>query len=136
MARQHIRYGIIGTGSMGVEHIGNISALDDASVVAIADPDPGSRKQGLSAVGADIAVYETHSELLDDHTVDAIVVATPNHTHIDVMTNVLASDKHVLCEKPLCTTTKDCLTVIELARCHAGVVQVGFRNVRAFEEAS
>ncbi|MGI9607880.1 MAG: Gfo/Idh/MocA family protein, partial [Acidimicrobiales bacterium] len=39
--------------------------------------------------------------------------------------DVLATGKHVLCEKPLCTTTADCLTLIELAEDYPGVVQVG-----------
>ena len=51
MTKQHIRYGIIGTGMMGIEHIQNILALDDTSVVAIADTDERSLANGLQAAG-------------------------------------------------------------------------------------
>ena len=130
-----IRYGVIGTGMMGVEHIENIAALEGASVAAIADPDPASRETGLAAVGHDCAVYPDHASLLADETIDAVVVVSPNHTHIDVMRDVLATGKHVLCEKPLCTTTADCRELLELAEGYPSVVWVGleYRYMPAVE---
>jgi predicted dehydrogenase len=125
MENPHIRYGVIGTGMMGIEHIGNILALDNTSVVAIADPDPGSRDSGLAAAGPGTSVYTDHTALLADDSVDAVIVVSPNFTHIDVMRDVIASGKHVLCEKPLCTTTEDCNTLIELADGYPGVIWVG-----------
>ena len=122
---EHIRYGIIGTGMMGIEHILNVHALDDASVVAIADTHEPSRRSGARVAGPDAVVYSNHHELLVDDSVDAVVVVTPNHTHIDVMRDVLATGKHVLCEKPLCTTTTDCQTLITLAEGYSGVIWVG-----------
>ena len=96
MTEQHIRYGVIGTGMMGVEHILNVLALDDSSVVAIADTDEGSQSEGLKAAGEGTVVYDDYADLLDDDNVDAVVVVTPNFTHIDVMKDVFASGKHVL----------------------------------------
>lgn len=121
----HIRYGVIGTGMMGVEHILNVLALDNTSVSAIADTDPGSRDAGLAAAGVGTTVYTDYRDLLADDTVDAVVVVTPNYTHIDVMKDVLATGKHVICEKPLCTTTADCQTLIELGEGYPGVIWVG-----------
>jgi len=130
-----IRYGVIGTGMMGVEHIENIQVLDGARITAIADPDPGSREAGLAAAGGDCAVYTDHASLLADDSVDAVVVVSPNNTHIDVMRDVLATGKHVLCEKPLCTTTADCRELIDLAEGYPGVVWVGleYRYMPAVE---
>ena len=114
-AHTQVRYGVIGTGMMGVEHIENINALDGTVVTAIADPDAGSRAAGLAAAGGDTIAFESHRELLDSGLCDVVVVVTPNHTHIDVMGDVLATDLHVLVEKPLCTTVDDCERLIELA---------------------
>ena len=125
MDSKHIRYGIIGTGMMGIEHIENILALDNTSVTAIADTDAGSRETGAAHAGPECTVYEDYEDLLADPNVDAVVVVTPNFTHIDVMAKVIASGKHVLCEKPLCTTTADCNALIELAEGYDGVVWVG-----------
>lgn len=124
-----IGYGVIGTGMMGLEHIHNIGAIDGAQVVAISDPDQGSRDQGAEAEpGA--AVYRDHRELLDHPGVDAVVVVSPNHTHRDILADVLDHNVHVLVEKPLCTTVADCQDVLARAEATAErypdrVVQVG-----------
>ena len=125
MTDQHIRYGVIGTGMMGVEHILNVLALDDSSVVAIADTDEASQAEGLKAAGEGTIVYDNYVDLLADENVDAVVVVTPNFTHIDVMKDVFASGKHVLCEKPLCITAAECKALMELAQGYDGVVWVG-----------
>ena len=108
------RYGVIGTGMMGVEHIENLDALPGAEVTAIADPDEASREQGLAAAGSAVEAFDDHRDLLDSGRCDAVVVATPNHTHTDILAHVLETDLHVLVEKPLCTTVEDCQRVIEL----------------------
>ncbi len=120
-----LRYGVIGTGMMGIEHIENLNALDGAAVTAIADPDAGSRDAGAAAAGPSAAVYTDHRKLLEDDACDAVVIASPNMTHVDVLGDVLQTDLHVLVEKPLCTTVEDCQKVIELAEGRSGMVWVG-----------
>ena len=123
-----IRYGIIGTGMMGCEHIRNIAALDDAVVTAVADPQAESLRWARMAcgdAGAELAVYADYREMLEKAPVDAVVVASPNHTHAEVMDAIFDTDKHVLLEKPMCTTLEDCRRVTAGADKHPGVVQVG-----------
>jgi myo-inositol 2-dehydrogenase/D-chiro-inositol 1-dehydrogenase len=128
-----LRYGIIGSGMMGIEHMLNLAAVDGATVTAIADPIAASRELALAfagpasptPAGPDIAEFEHHADLLASGCCDAVVVATPNFTHIDVVLDVLASGTHVLIEKPLCTTVDDCRRVIDGAEGHPGVVWVG-----------
>jgi len=121
-----IRYGVIGTGMMGCEHIRNIMEIDGARVVAISDPDEGSRRWGRLCLGegAELAVYEDHRELLERDDVDVVVVVSPNHTHAAVMADVFETDKHVLLEKPMCTTLDDCRVIVERAASHPGLVWV------------
>ncbi len=109
-----IRYGVIGTGMMGVEHIENIRSLDGAVVTALSDVNANSRATGAQAAGQQVAVFEHHADLLASGLCDAVVVATPNHTHIEIMPDVLATDLHVMIEKPLCTTVPDCERLIGL----------------------
>ena len=110
-----IRYGVIGTGMMGVEHIENVNALDGAVVTAISDTNETSREAGAAAADEDVAVFETHRELLASGLCDAVVIVTPNFTHIDVLPDALAAPVHVMIEKPLCTTVADCERVLDLA---------------------
>ncbi len=119
-----IRYGVIGTGMMGGEHILDLNHVAGARVVALADPVASSLEWGLGCVadGPDgaaakerTATYSDHRELLADPNVDVVVVTSPNHTHAAVLADALATDKHVLVEKPLCTTVDDCKRVVDAA---------------------
>lgn len=123
---QSIRYGVVGTGMMGVEHILNINALDGAEVTAISDPDAGSRATGAEAAGiSGKAVFSDHKDLIASGLCDAVVVASPNHTHIDVLPDLTGAGLHVLAEKPLCTTVEDCRTAVESVGDHDTVVWMG-----------
>ena len=111
-----IRYGVIGTGMMGVEHIQNVMALDGTVVTAVADPHPESLDMARLAVGeAELACFDKEVDLLDSGLCDAVVVAAPNHTHHRILLEALARPVHVLMEKPLCTTIADCREVVEAA---------------------
>lgn len=114
-----IRYGVIGTGMMGVEHIHNILHLDGTEVTAVSDPHGPSRDAAVAEVtGAGRAapqVFEDHRDLLGSGLVDAVVIASPNMTHVDVLGDVLDTDVHVMVEKPLCTTVADCRRVVDAA---------------------
>jgi myo-inositol 2-dehydrogenase / D-chiro-inositol 1-dehydrogenase len=125
MADAVIRYGVIGTGMMGCEHIRNLREVPGVEITAIADADERSRAWGTLAVGREVEVYADPRELLARAPVDAVVVATPNFTHFDVLEAVFRTEKHVLVEKPLCTTVEDCLRVVERAEKHPGIVWVG-----------
>jgi myo-inositol 2-dehydrogenase / D-chiro-inositol 1-dehydrogenase len=120
---QPVRYGVIGTGMMGVEHIENVVALGDAVVTAVSDTNADSRAKGALAAGAQVAVFDDHRDLLASGLCDAVVIATPNFTHVDVLPDALAAPVHVMVEKPLCTTVADCERMLELeARRPAGWV--------------
>ena len=112
-----VRYGLIGTGMMGVEHLWNLHHVPGTAVTAIADPNEPSRAFTIAAdEGRNrIAEFTDHRELLASGLVDAVVIATPNMTHRAILTDVLATDVHVLVEKPLCTTVSDCHAVIAAA---------------------
>ena len=116
-----LRYGVIGAGMMGVEHINNVLHLDGATVTAISDPNAKSRDRAQLAVGMDTALhrFESHHDLLASGLCDAVVIASPNHTHHQVLLDVLRTPHHVMTEKPLCTTVADCLDVVALADRHA-----------------
>lgn len=119
-----LRYGIIGSGMMGVEHIENLKYVDGAEVTAIADPNPGSRELA-GAIAPRAMHYTNHRALIEDGACDAVIVASPNMTHIDVLRDLLATDLHVLVEKPLCTTVEHCYEVLDLAEGRDAITWVG-----------
>ena len=123
-----IRYGIIGCGSMGREHIENLLAMGGGgggvSVTAIADPHAPSREAALAICRDKPQAFEHHSELLTSGLCDAVVIATPNVTHVDMMRTALATDLHILIEKPLVTRIADGLELIRLNAGRKGIVWV------------
>lgn len=121
---QILRYGIIGCGSMGREHIENIKALGGAQVTAIADPHPDSRAAALALLPPGVQAFDHHQPLLDSGLCDAVVIATPNFTHIEMMRAALQTDLHILIEKPLVTRIEDGVDMIERAAGRRGMVWV------------
>ena len=122
-----LNYGIIGTGMMGCEHIRNLKKIPDVNIVAIADPNEESRKWARKVCEDKfkIRLYEDYKELLAEKDIDVIVVASPNFTHIEIMRELFKTDKHVLLEKPMCTTLPDSLEVLEKSKEHGGLVWIG-----------
>lgn len=121
---RELRYGIIGTGMMGVEHLHNLLHVDGAEITALSDPHPASLETA-SALAPGAALFADHADLISGDVCDVVVVASPNMTHVDVLSDLLATDLHVLVEKPLCTTVDDCYTVLDLAEGRDALTWVG-----------
>jgi predicted dehydrogenase len=119
-----LRYGIIGTGSMGRQHIRCLELVDDVEIVAAADPYPDSL-DAAKKLRDDLHLHKDYRRMLQDDSLDAVIVATPNDTHADIVCNVLASDLHVLAEKPVASTLEDCNRVVEAAAESDKIIQVG-----------
>jgi predicted dehydrogenase len=117
-----LRYGVIGTGMMGIEHLKNLALLPGAEVVAFADPHEESRRWARLVAGPGPREHADARALLEAPDVDALVIATPNHTHRALLEDCFATRKHLLVEKPLCTTVEDARWVAERAARHPGVV--------------
>jgi len=142
-----LKYGIIGVGMMGREHLYNLAALPGAMVVAVADTNPGSREAALAATAGlqclvpfpPLQVFTDHKSLLNSGICDILVIATPNMTHAEIVLDVLADPKahYVLVEKPLCTNMEDCYKVVEATKARPDIlVQVGleYRYIPAVAE--
>jgi predicted dehydrogenase len=121
---------------MGGEHILDLNHIEGAQVVALADPVATSIEWGRGCVAAGpggddaaarTAVYSDHRDLLADPNVDAVVITTPNHTHATVLADALATDKHVLIEKPLCTTVDDAKQVVDVAAERDAITWMGLQ---------
>ena len=99
-----LRYGLLGCGMMGQEHLRNIALLDDVAVVALADPDPNMRSRA-SALVPQAHVVNDIDALLALPDLDAMVIASPNFCHADQLHTLLArTELPVLVEKPVVTT--------------------------------
>ncbi|MFQ6637832.1 hypothetical protein Gotur_012725 [Gossypium turneri] len=116
-----VKYGIIGVGMMGREHLINLHHLRTQGVVVVCIADPHLPSQQLALELAQsfdwpLKVCSGHQELLDSGLCDVVVVSSPNMTHYEILMDILNHPKphHVLVEKPLCTTVADCRKVTHL----------------------
>lgn len=119
-----VRYGIIGSGMMGQEHIRNIQLLPGAVAAAVADPDECMREQAKKLAGGDCDAYGDYREMLAAGDVDALLISSPNHTHIDVLRDVMAADLPMLVEKPLATTVENCREILNLQKARKSPIWV------------
>lgn len=116
---EQVRYGLVGTGMMGVEHLHNLAITPGAVVTAIADPVSTSLGWARDALGPDraagVSAFAEAAELATSGLVDAVIVASPNHTHRDVLAPLFDAGLHILCEKPLATTIPDARWIVDRA---------------------
>lgn len=121
-----LRYGLIGAGTMGREHIRYLELLEGSEIAAIADPHEASIAEARKFLSGDVAVYRDHREMLTAERLDAVIVATPNDTHADILVDVFSSGTQVpiLVEKPLVTSVEDAERVRRAARDYAAPVWV------------
>jgi predicted dehydrogenase len=120
-----IKIGIIGAGMMGQEHIQNFNLLDGACVTALADSDADMLKKSADMCDTNPHVTADYETLLADDSLDALVIATPNFHHINVLRDALGAGKPILCEKPLCTNLDDTQEVMQHVARHNLIFQVG-----------
>lgn len=119
-----LRFGIVGVGAMGREHMRNIATVPGGEVVAIADPHGPSIEAGRE-LQSDVAIHNDLETMLARDDLDVLVIATPNHTHREVVERAAPRGLHLLIEKPLCTTVEHCRELITILDDYPGTVAVG-----------
>ena len=104
-----LKYAIIGSGTMGREHIRNINLLKNAEVVALCDNHKASIDESRKDLINNPRIFSHHNELIEAKIADVYIIATPNFSHIDILKDIIKTKAHLLIEKPLCTNVRDCL---------------------------
>jgi len=125
-----IAVGMIGTGARGQELMDALQQHPQAEIVGLVDAYKGRLDRALSRVKGGPArakIYPTHRELLAEKSIDAVVVAIPDHLHAPVVLDALRAGKDVYCEKPLTYTPAEGLEIIAAAG--KRIVQVGSQGV-------
>jgi predicted dehydrogenase len=124
-ANERVGVGVIGFGLIGRIHTRNFKAQPDVRVVGIAETYRPRLEAGATLVGGGVAQYRDFRKLLDSKEVDAVVVATPDHWHALMTMLACAAGKDVYVEKPLTLFVREGRWMVDVARRHRRVVQVG-----------
>lgn len=124
-----IRFGVIGAGKIGTFHTRTLAKMKGVTLVGVCDPDL-MRAQKL-AWEYNATPYSKPEELVDQ--VDAVIVAAPTPLHHQIGMYCLEHGVHTLVEKPIAVTMQEARDLIQAAKRHGLVLQVG--HVERFNPA-
>lgn len=124
-----LRVAVIGVGHLGRIHTRLISGLDAFSLAGVVDPVEQNRL--LVAAEYSTTAYATHDEIAGQ--IDAAIIATPTQLHHQVALDLLRRGVHLLVEKPLAASLADAEEMVQAARQHGALLQVG--HVERFNPA-
>jgi len=127
---------LIGCGTMGGSHAKQMVSVPEIRLAAACDVDEAKARATAEAAGGDVRVYTAVEDVLADPSIPAVLVATPNHTHKEIVLASLAAGKDVFCEKPMALTLADCDEMIAAAAQHGRKLMVGqvLRLITVFSE--
>ncbi len=111
MEKKKLNIALIGYGGMGSWHVKTLSRIDEVNLCGTWDIDP-VRREAAAAEG--IHIYGSQQELLEDSSVEAITIATPNDTHLPIALAAMGAGKHVVCEKPVALNSDE---LAQMIRC-------------------
>jgi predicted dehydrogenase len=124
-----IAVGFIGTGARGQELLDSLLPQPQAEIVALVDAYKGRLERASSRAKGRAKIYPTHHELLAEKSIDAVVIAIPDHLHKAVILDALRAGKDVYCEKPMTYTSSEGLEIIAAARSGERIMQVGSQGI-------
>jgi predicted dehydrogenase len=116
-----IRTGVVGPGSIGINHARIYSELSDCELVAVYDANRAYAERAAAKYGGKPCTSLEEFAAL----VDIASVATPTESHHEVGTFLLNKGKHLLIEKPIATNTAQALDLAATAAANNCILQVG-----------
>lgn len=126
-----VRVAVLGYGHLGKWHAQKVEAHRDvADFVAIVEKFPAAQ-EAAKAAHPGVRIVADVREVLGD--IDAAFVVTPTSTHFELVKLLLENDKHVFCEKPVCSNDAEAARLREIAAGKKVVLQVG--HSERFHEA-
>jgi predicted dehydrogenase len=126
-----VNVGVFGTGFMGLAHMEALRRLGH-EVVGIVGSSP-ERARAKAATSPLPPVFDTVEDLVSDPAVQVVHVTSPNHVHAEHVRAVLRAGKHVVCEKPLGTSSTETGELVAMAA-DAGVVNAVCFNLRYYPQ--
>jgi len=143
-ANDKLLIGVIGTGGRGTGLATAFARQQGVEVTAVCDADEGRARAAANAVNKAVGraprTFTDLRRLLDDKTINAVVIATCNHWHAPAAILACAADKHVYVEKPCSHNPREGELMVAAARKHRRHVQMGNQRrsyagvIRAIEE--
>jgi predicted dehydrogenase len=128
-----LRIGMVGCGGIAGAHMAGFALIpDQARITAVCDVDEARARSAAERAGG-ATVYADFNQMMEDPAVDVVDICLPHHLHAPAIIAAARAGKHILCEKPLCTTLAEAVQVREVVR--AGGVTLMCAHNQLFEPA-
>ncbi|MFC6099208.1 Gfo/Idh/MocA family protein [Olivibacter domesticus] len=141
-----INLGYIGTGKQNSGLLGAIAKCPETMVLAASDVDKRKLEHFVHAAIAEnkkkaateVTPYEQYRELLERKDIDAVVIASPDHWHAQMVVDAAKAGKDIYCEKPLSLTIAEGRAMVNATRKYKRVFQTGSmqRSQQFFRDAA
>lgn len=116
---------------MGLYHCTNILNCPEAKIVAVSDINKNGYQSliNLSNETKNIKFYDDPFNLINDNIIDAVLIASPDSTHYELLKMCLIKRKKVFCEKPIATTSKQALDIVNIeSQLNEKYIALGFNR--------
>jgi len=130
-ANGDLRVAVIGLNSRGMAHVEGIVGAKGARLVAICDCDSkvlAKAKEKVEKDGPKLETYGDYRKLCESKDIDAVCIATPNHTHALIAATAAANKKHVYVEKPVSHNVWEGRMLADAQAKHGVIIQHGFQR--------
>ena len=131
-ANERIVLGLIGPGGMGTNLLRSFVNLPNATIASVCDVDErrvnAAAEEVEKASGKRPKAVKDMRRVFDDASVDAVIIATPDHWHAPATILACEAGKHVYVEKPCSHNLREGRLMIDAARHHKRIVQVGTQS--------
>jgi predicted dehydrogenase len=125
-----VRYAVVGLGYIAQTAVlpAFANARKNSELAALVSDDAAKLKSlGHKYKVGKLYSYERYADCLADPDIDAVFIALPNSLHRDYTEQSAAAGKHVLCEKPMAMTEKDCRAMVDACRAAGVKLMIGYR---------
>jgi predicted dehydrogenase len=126
-----LELGVIGSGGRGTAVMKVFQSHPDVKVGAICDVYEPNLENALSEAlkgGSQPKAYRNYKELLADEHIQAVLIATPEHWHYQMVMDAIAAGKDIYVEKPLCRTPEEGVALVQAEKNSKCVIQVGMQR--------
>lgn len=120
-----LRFGFLGLGAMGLSHANSFAQLwgDKVQIAAVCSTNRANIKKAQE-LSPKVKLFKDDSELIQS-PLDAVIVSTPNFSHVRLAQEILAENKHLFLEKPCGVTKDECIRLRELSEKADRIVMIG-----------
>ena len=125
-----LRAAVVGIGWIAEAQVSSYLRCEDVDLVAFAEIVPGKAEDFIEALGIQdkgIRVYNSTKDMYEHEKLDIVSICTANASHCELVVEALDAGCNVLCEKPMCVTLDEAVTMCRAAKRNNKILSVGFQ---------